>query len=73
MLWDARGGEGHELHVLGAPAWLHRAFSMAVRQLLVTSLPPFLLLLLELPAGPFWSPSRALTHVRAARKKEVAG
>lgn len=69
MLWDARGGEGHELHVLGTPAWLHRAFSMAVRQLLVASLPPSLLLLLELPAGPFWSPSRAFNTCESGSQK----
>lgn len=46
---------------------------MAIKQLLMTSLPPSLLLLFELPAGPFWSPSRALTYARAAYKKEMAG
>lgn len=47
----------------GCWAGQHRGFSR------VPSLPPPLLLLLELPAGSYWSLSRALTHVRAARKK----
>lgn len=37
----------------------------------MTSLPPSLLLLFELPAGPFWSPPRGLTYARVAYKKNV--
>lgn len=39
---DGKGREGHRLHVLGTRAWQHKGLFRAVRQLLVTSLPPSL-------------------------------